>query len=193
MTFSASPSVAEIGSTVALVILNWTLSNITATSQVITGSGITGSVSVSPGTLTYLVNGPFTSNSSWSININSGTLTATATLSFNSKRYWGVNASASLSNSDILALPGTLSGGSDFTPNFDLTVFYNCSGGPNYPYFCFPASYGIPTNVTVSGLSFTSFTTTPQSFTNASGYTTTYNVIRFNFLQTGASIKTVWA
>src|SRR5271157_2768557 len=59
MTFSASPSVVEIGSTVASVTLNWTLSNITAISQIITGSGIIGSVSINPGTLTYLVTGPF--------------------------------------------------------------------------------------------------------------------------------------
>jgi hypothetical protein len=87
MTFSATPSVAEIGSSVPSVDLSWTLANITAVAQVITGTGIVGSVSVPPGTYAYVVNGPFASDGSWTLNINSGALTSTASLAFLSRRY----------------------------------------------------------------------------------------------------------
>ena len=190
VSVSATPSVAEIGSSVPSVILDWVILNTVAASQVITGTGISGSISIAPGLTTCTVGGPFVSDGGWSLLVN-GLYTATASLVFDSRRYWGTSALVSLANVDILSLPSALSGGQDFGQSDMLEVFYDCTGGA-YPYFCYPTAFGKPSNVEVGGLSFTSFSVTPQSFTNASGYTTAYNVLRFLLLQTGASIKTDW-
>lgn len=82
--------------------LSWTLANITAVTQVITGTGIVGSVSVPPGTYACVVNGPFASEGSWTININSGALTSTASLAFLSRRYWGVSSTSPLTNAEVM-------------------------------------------------------------------------------------------
>lgn len=107
-------------------------------------------------------------------------------VSFLPKRYWGVSPDATLSNSDILALS------QEFSSSKGKSITYDCSGG-NYFYWCYPASLGLPSGVTVGGLAFSDYTVTVQSLTNASGYTQDYNVVRCNSLQTGAAINVVWS
>lgn len=184
-SFTNNINTVEIGSSVASVTLNWTL-NKTVTSQTLTGVG-----SISPSLRTWTFTGPFTSNQSWTLTVGDGVNSANATTSilFENKRYWGVSPLTSLTTAEILAL-----GGSEFATNFDKTVVYNCSVGSgfNYPYYAYPASFGLPTNVTVGGLSFSAWNYAEQSFTNASGYTSEYYVLSFDNIQTGASINVVW-
>jgi hypothetical protein len=80
----------------------------------------------------------------------------------------------------------------EFASNFDKAVSYDCTGG-KYPYIAYPASFGRPSAVTVGGLAFSDFIVATQDFTNASGFVSSYLVIRLFNLQTGAKISTVWA
>jgi len=97
-------------------------------------------------------------------------------------RYWGASALASLAESDILALSDT-----DLATTFDNTVTYNCSGS-KYFYFCYPATFGTPDHVVVNGLPFSAFSVTTVSVGG-----TSYNVLRSDTLQSGASIPVTWA
>jgi len=91
-----------------------------------------------------------------------------------------------LDNAGVLALT------SEFATDYNKAVTYDATGG-KYLYYAFPASFGTPSRVTVGGLTFSDFTVTTLDFTNASGHTETYNVIRLNNMQTGAAINVNWA
>lgn len=176
-------SVNEIGSSVADVDLNWTL-NKDVTTQTLTGPG-----SIDPALRTYHFDGPWTTNQSWTLTVGDGENTANATQSvlFRNKRYWGASADPGpLSDADIIAFS------QEFATGFNKSISYDCSGG-KYPYYAYPESFGDPTHVTVGGLDFSAYTIEVQSFTNASGHTSDYNVIRFDTIQFGASINVVWA
>lgn len=180
--FTNNVNTVEKGSTVASVTLNWSF-NKAMTSVKLNG------VDIDPATASTVIAGPFTSNQSWTLTASDGTNTASATTSitFSQKRYWGASALESLDDAGIIGL-----GGSEFASNFDKAVSYDCTGG-KYPYIAYPASFGPPSAVTVGGLAFSDFIVATQDFTNASGFVSSYLVIRFFNLQTGAKIATVWA
>lgn len=177
--FVTTPAVAEVGSTVPSVALSWTL-NKPVSSQTIPG------IPLDPGTRVTSATGPFTADHSWTLTADDGktSVSATATLQFQQKRYWGVSASPTLTNDQVLALS------SEFATNRNKTVIYDASGGA-YPYFCYPVGFGEP-SVTVGGLSFSDINSTIQTATNASGYASSYRVVRFNGLQTGSAIVATW-
>jgi hypothetical protein len=181
-SFTNSANTVEQGSTVASVTLNWSF-NKAMTSVKLNGGD------VDPAASSTVIAGPFTSNQSWTLTASDGTNTTSATTSitFAQKRYWGASPLESLDDPDIIAL-----GGSEFASNFDKTVSYDCTGG-KYPYIAYPASFGRPSAVTVGGLAFSDFIVATQDFTNASGFESSYFVIRFKNLQTGAKIAVVWA
>jgi hypothetical protein len=180
-SLTASVGPVEIGSTVASVVLHWAL-NKAVTSLTLNGAAL------SPTATTITETGPFTTNQWWAFAASDGTNTANASigLAFEYSRYWGVSPNASLTNAQVLALASELSGARG------KSITYNATGG-NYPYYCYPAAWGLPSAVTVGGLAFSAYTVTTQSVTNASGYTASYYVIRFNSLQSGAAIATVWS
>lgn len=185
----SSPRIVETGSTISSVALSWTLAGSAPTSQSIDQS--VGSIT--PGTTTANVTGSFTSNRTWTLTVSANdpqgnvrTDTAAVSLTFMQKRYWGVSASTSLDSSGILALS------SEFSSSKTKTVTYNATGG-RYPYFCYPATLGALTAVTVGGIAFSDYTTSVVSFTNSSGYTENYNVVRFNTLQNGSNIQVSWS
>jgi hypothetical protein len=196
-SISNNTPVIEVGATVTSVTVSWTLNKV-VTSLQITGadSHLTPNavpITLPVNTTSQVFTGSYTPSSpvvlSWTLTADDGTNTAGATtnVSFEQKRYWGVSALTSLTNGQILAL-----GHSEFGTNLTKTITYDCTGGA-YPYYVYPASFGNPSNVTVGNLTFTDYTITTQSFTNASGYVSTYNVIRFNLLQTGSNIVVSWS
>ena len=199
VTMSNDVGTVEMLTVVPRVNLSWVPSLVEDLTQTLAGPDIPGgSVVVPSGIQAYAVNFTFDPPSpasyTWTITVFDGTTTAmaTTTVAFVPRRFWGVNPGNGLANADILALPTTPSGGSDLVTSLVLAVTYDCSGGPTYPYFCYPASYGVPANVLVSGLGFTAFATVAQSFTSALGYVSSYSVLRFNSQQNGAAIHTVW-
>jgi hypothetical protein len=183
-SFTNSVGTVEIGTTISAVTLGWSL-NKTMTSLALDHS--LGSVlDLTSKTLTGLT---LTNDTTYTLTASDGknTVSASTTVAFRNKRYWGVSPEESLDNAGILALSG-----SEFATNFNKAVTYNATGG-RFLYFAFPASFGIPSHVTVGGLSFTDFSADVVSVTNASGHIENYNVCRFRNMQTGPSISVVWA
>lgn len=183
ITSMTGGGIFEIGSTVAEVTLNWAI-NKTVTSQSISN----GVGSIDPALRTLNIDGPWTTGQTWQLTASDGESSdqASQSISFLRKRYWGPSPETSLSDADIRNLA------QEFATNNDKAVTYNCTGG-QYPYFCYPVSFGPLTSVTVGGLAFSDYTQDVQSFTNASGHTEDYYVTRFNGIQTGAAIAVVWS
>ena len=184
-SFTNNVNTVEIGVTITSVTFNWSFNKTMTSASINNGVG-----AVNPPLTTKTITGTWTTDTSWELTASDGTNSADASTSiaFDNKRYWGVSALETLTSAEIIAL-----GGSEFATSFDKSVVYDCSAGDVYPYYAFPAAWGTPSNVTVGGLAFSAFTVTTQSFTNASGYTSSYNVIRFNGVQSGANISVVWA
>lgn len=186
-TFSVAPNLVEIGTSVASVNLNWAL-NKTATN--ITLTNYTGTP-LTPSDTTAIANGPFTADRSWTLTATDGTAnsgntaSSTVSLQFRNKRYWGVSPNTTLTGPEIIALS------SEFATSRIKDVTYNATGG-RYVYYAYPASFGNLNAVKVGGLAFSDYTTTVVSFTNASGFTSSYNLIRINNIQTGANIAVHW-
>lgn len=191
ISFSAAPNVVEKGQSIASAILSWTL-NKTATALNITGLSVAQPMTSDT---TVTDNGPFSTDKTWTITVNDGSgrpgaqASATTSLVFRDKRYWGVSPNTTLTATEIIALS------SEFATNKNKDVTYNASvgSGANYVYYAYPLSYGLMTAVTVGGLAFSDFTSTPISFTNASGYTSQYYLVRINNIQTGSNIAVHWA
>lgn len=179
-SFTASPSLVEIGTSVMTITLNWAI-NKDITAQTV------NSVSFDPTLRTTLVAGPISTD--WTVNMSAtdGTTTDTASTSvlFRNKRYWGVSPNTTLTNSEILALS------QEFSTSRVKDVTYDASGG-NYVYYAYPSSFGSLTAVKVGGLAFSDFSTTVINFTNASGHSSSYNLVRINNIQTGSNIQVHW-
>lgn len=182
-SFTNSVGTVELGQTVDAVTLSWTLNKDMTSLAIDHGVG-----SVLDESSVNLSSLGLTADFTWTLTAGDGqqTTTASSTVAFRSKRYWGASASTSLDDAGILAL-----GGSEFATTFTKAVTYDCTGG-KYPFFAYPASFGVPASVTVGGLAFTDFDVATQSFTNAHGHAASYHVLRFNGIQTGAAIAVVW-
>jgi hypothetical protein len=184
----AASATIERGASLTDPVLTWTLDGSAPETQSIdNGVGI-----VPVGTLTKTVTGTFTTAQTWNLTVdgtspagNPNSDTLGVSLNVRQKRYWGASVETSLDNAEVLALS------SEFATSRGKSVTFDCTGG-RYVYYAYPASFGLPT-VKVGGLDFTAWTKTDLSFTNASGYTEAYYVIRFDNLQNGAAIQVVFA
>ena len=67
---------------------------------------------------------------------------------------------------------------------FDASV----GGGANYLYIAYPTSFGAPASTTFNGFTFTDYTITTVSLTNASGFTQNYYILRTNNTYSAASV-----
>lgn len=184
--FTNTIDTAEIGSVVSSFTLTWGLSK-TMVSQSLSGIG---SVSLTANQTSLTLNSlSINTNTLYTLSVNDGTNTATAntTIKFNPKYYYGASSNTALANADILALSN-----SNFCTSYTLLgAVYNCTGGM-YPYYCYPANLGLPTNVRVGGLSFSDWTYNVVSVTNLSGYSQNYYVLRFNGIQTSSALTVDW-
>ena len=179
--FTATPSLVETGTNVTTVALSWNLN------KNVNSQAIANLTAIAPTDRTISAIGPFTADKSWTLAVNDGknTVSATTSLRFQQRRYWGVSPSTTLTNAQILGLS------SEFATTKSKAIAYNCSGG-NYPYYAYPASWGDPAGVIVAGLGFTDLVVTTQDFTNSSGYTSPYKVVRSGYIQTGPAIPFQW-
>jgi hypothetical protein len=172
-SFSNDQSVIEIGGQAVDVTLSWGL-NKAPTSQSI-DQGI-GSLPVAD--RTYASTGSFTTNRTYTLTATDGTTTDTDTtsVSFLNKRYWGCDSSTGPSDATIRA----------FSQEFASSRVQShvITAAAQYVFIVYPASFGTA-SFTVNGLPNTAWTLSVQSFTNASGYTSSYNVYRSNNLLTG--------
>jgi hypothetical protein len=129
-----------------------------------------------------------TANTSFQLTASDGETTAHGSTSviFQRKAYWGAAAQTTLDNAAILALSQA------FATSRAKSVTYDCSGG-RYPYYCYPASFGALSNVSVGGLAFSDYSQEIVALTNASGHTEDYLVTRFNGIQFGSNIVVSWS
>lgn len=98
---------------------------------------------------------------------------------FKYKKYWGVSTNAAISSTQVLTL-----GNSTWADSkaMDATTF-DCTGG-KYVYYVVPSSVGVP-EFWVGGLKNSDVVIYNANVTNASGGTTTYQIMRLTNIQTG--------
>lgn len=167
-SFSMSPSTTtyEIGSKVSGLKFSWNL-NKNVTSQSLTGC----TIGVNDRSANY--SSEISSNKTFTLSVSDGKNTANANKSINfyNKKYYGVATERSEYDSGfILGLNGSLV--NSRTGNFTVNA-----GEGQYIYFAIPTSFGTPT-FTIGGFSGGFDLVNTIDFTNASGYTTKYNIYR---------------
>lgn len=67
---------------------------------------------------------------------------------------------------------------------FDASV----GGGANYLYIAYPTSFGLPASTLFNGFTFTDYTVSTVSLTNASGHTQNYYILRTNNTYNAAAV-----
>lgn len=180
---TVTPSVAEVGTAVTSMTINWMLSRSGAV-QKINGQ------SIAPNLRTFTSTVPVGVDTTFTVRVEDGPdnqyiSEGSAQLKFRHKRYWGTSALATLDDTAIIALS------SEFAENRNKTINFDATGG-KYIYYAYPAEFGL-SSVKVQGQSFSDYTLTTRSFRNASNVVSSYNIIRFNGLQTGSNIEVTFA
>ena len=179
-SFSASPSTAEMGSTVSSVALSWAVNKKPAA---LTLDGETLGNSETSKTVT----GSFTSNKTWTLKATDergATSTQTASLSFYNGVYYGAAAVPSAYDSTfVLTLTKNLR-------SSKLTSFSANAASGQYIYYCLPKRMGTCA-FKVGGFDGGFSLVKTISFTNASGYTEEYYIYRSDNAGLGQTAVTV--
>jgi hypothetical protein len=172
-SFHNDVGTVEIGTTVTSTTLDWVF-NKDVVSQAVTPD--IGDMPVDQRTATDT--GAWTTVRTYALTASDGvsSSTVTSSISFLNKRYWGVSSASALDNSAILGLTSELASSKGQTRSM--------SPSGEYIYFAYPAAWGSAA-FTVNGLLNTAWELAVVSFTNASGYTSNYNVYRSTYLLTG--------
>ncbi len=183
-TFTNSVNQAEIGSTVNNVTFNWTYNRAPdPTSQEI-NNGI-GSLAVALRT-TNITGAGLTTNTTWTISAVGDDLEASSrqtTLFFRPRLYAGVSSSILNNSSSSATFLAALTQLTPFatTEVGSYTLDASVGGGNNYLYIFYPTSFGLPSSTRIGGFAFTDYTVvTKVGFTNASGHSQDYYVLRTN-------------
>jgi len=198
LVLNPSEGTREIGTSIATPILTPTTTRrsnpITTLTLSRSGTGLIYTYpSPAPGGATeppYTdISGAVSSNTTYTATVGDGTSTSTgaASYSFLPGIYHGVANSVINTGAGIIASFGSsvvLASSRAVTYTFDASV----GGGSNYLYISYPTSFGTPSSTIFNGFTFTDYTTTTVSLTNASGYTQNYYILRTNPTYSGASI-----
>ena len=184
-SFSASPSIAEIGSTVSSVVLSWSVNK---TPKALTLDGSTIGANNSSKTVT----GAFTTNKTWTLKATDereAAATKTVTLAFLNGIYYGVALEPTNYDSTFL-LNGLDAGLNKTLKNSKLTSFSVTAAGDEYIYYCLPKRMGT-CSFKVGGFDGGFSLVDTISFTNASGYTEDYYIYRSDNTGLGQTSVTV--
>ena len=122
-------------------------------------------------TITYNTNTTFTNTVTTA---DGKTAIATTSYLWQNKIYAGFVSSATPSDLDIYTSTGSSYVGGIFSGTINQSGVLTAPSSSKYFVFVAPASYGTP-NITVNGLG-VSFTLITRSFTNASGFTSSYTI-----------------
>lgn len=169
--FTMAPSTTdyEIGQSVSDIVFNWTY-NKDVISQTLTDCTLADAT-----VRTATAAGPYTATKTFTLSASDGekTATSTKTISFRHKVYWGSAASASTYDSAfILALSGK-----KFATNYKGTYSMNVAAG-EYGFLAYPDSWGMVSTWWIGGFEVETFDCGTIEFTNASGNTTTFRIVR---------------
>lgn len=180
-SFSMSPTIAEMGSEVTAVTLNWSTNY--PPDSITLNNGI-GAVTL-PATSYNHTGLHLTTNTSYNLTAvrNGVTKNASASLAFLNRVYWGVNPTQTTDETIIKAMQSQLSG------SRARSVTYDCSGGKFF-HLAYPKRLGLAT-FKINNLTYSDTTLTEISLTNSYGYTEQYYVYFCNIIQYGASITLV--
>lgn len=169
---STSATQQEKGVSLASVVLNWTYNK-----DVVSQSVNTVSIP-DVEQRTYTVEGPFTSNTTFTLKANDGKkeFTKSLTISFLNKVYWGVGTvteSGSVNNEFVLGLSGSKFAASKSSVG---TITANAEAG-NYIYYAQPASWANPV-FNIGGFDTEFELLHTFTLTNASGHEEQYKVFK---------------
>lgn len=173
-SFTNDVGTVETGRTINSVDLAWAFNKAVVSQSLSQGIG-----ALPIGQRNYTDSGAWTSNRTYTLSASDGTTSANGntSITFSTKNYWGVSATPSpLTSAEVIAL------NSQFASSRNQSV--TLSPAAQYVYFCYPSSFGTAT-FTVNGLLNTAWVLTVISFTNASGYTSNYNLYQSTNLLTG--------
>lgn len=169
-TMTPATDTYEVGATVSSLTFDWTYNKAVA-SQTLTDCTLADE---SVRTATF--SGSVTSNKTFTLNASDGTksVSATKTISFKNKIYWG---SAALPSGDydsafILALTGSKFATS-YKGSYTMTV-----GTGEYGFIACPHSWNVPAKCKIGGFETELVKENAISFTNASGGTVSYDIVR---------------
>lgn len=172
-TFTMTPSTDtyEIGSTVNEIVFNWTY-NKDVVSQTLTDCTLADET---VRTATYSTD--ITSNKTFTLNASDGekSVTSSKSISFKHYIYWGASAepiSGDYDSSFILSLDSK-----KFATNTKGNYSANVGSG-QYLYLAYPSSWGQVSSWYIGGFETTTEDCGTIAFTNASGNTTTFRIVR---------------
>lgn len=172
--FANNHAVNEMGETVNSTIFTWT-TNKTPTSI----SASFGSVKPTDTRYTYAT--AITKDATFTLTVSDGktTVSATTKVAFTNGVYWGAVAEAEITSEFIRKLTRSLQ--ASRTKTFTATA-----GAGQYIYYALPTKYGTP-NFNVGGFDGGFSKVSTFNFTNASGYTESYDVWRSDNAGLGAT------
>jgi len=190
-TFTHDAGIKEVGETLNSFNLNWTYNRNgdNPTSQTIT-QGI-GAVTVAA--RTYAVAGAgLTSTTVYGISAvgdDTNPTSLNASVYFRQKRYWGISENILTTGADVMSVLQPQD--EEFGTSRAVTKTFDASAGspPNYLYFAYPQSWGSPASTKFGGFTYSDYTESVVSVTNASGYTSNYILLRTNPSYNGAGLE----
>lgn len=169
--FTMTPSTTEyeIGSVVDEVSFEW------AYNKGIVSQSLTDCTLADETVRTATYSTPISSNKTFTLTASDGTKTVTATknISFKNKIYWGSAANPdSFTSAFILALSGKKFA-TTYKGSYDITV-----GDSQYAFVACPASWNMPNSCKIGGFGTDLVDCGSISFTNASGASSLYKIVR---------------
>ncbi len=190
VSFGNNVGTLEIGSTVTVVTLSWSISptNTPVASQTLTPFG-----SISTSLRSTNVTGTFTSDTNWTLVVNDGTglpggvVTTSTGIAFRHYMSWGIASSTNLNNSQIQNLhTNTAAGaGREFRTGKGKSV--SITGNGQYIYFAYPSSFGAASFI-VNNAPNTAWISNTVTYTNSSGNVSQFLIYRSTDVQFGTSI-----
>jgi hypothetical protein len=191
LSFTNNVNTVEIGTTIGLVSLGWSIS---PTNTPVASQSISPTIgSMATNLRATNVTGPFTSDITWTLTVNDGTglpgatVTASTGIAFRHYMSWGIASTTNLNNSQIQNLhTNTAAGaGREFRTGKGKSV--SISGNGQYIYFAYPSSFGAASFI-VNNAPNTAWISNTVTYTNSSGNASEFLIYRSTDPQFGTSI-----
>ena len=168
-TMLPSTTVYEIGSTVSELVFNWSY-NKDISEQTLTDCSLADET---VRTATYST--PFSTNKTFTLNATDGENSVSKSLSiqFQNKIYWGSAETPQDYNSAFILGLSSSKFATSYKGSYTITA-----GSGQYAYICCPSSWSIPSECYIGGFLTTLVKESDIAFTNLSGSTVTYSILR---------------
>ncbi len=168
-TVTPSTTIYETGVEISSLIFNWSL-NKTPISQTFNGT------TVANDTTTFTYDTSFSTNKSFTLNVSDGEKSAQKAINiqFQNQIYFGgASEPNDYDSAFILGLSNSKFNNSTYKGSYTITA-----GAGQYAYICCPKSWSIPSECYIGGFLTTLVKESDIAFTNLSGSTVTYSILR---------------